>query len=93
MKKHEAVISDVESYRSVIDSCREQAKACKVRPCTLLSNTLPMVVKGFGHFDHQEPGQLTVKNAFEDKWKENEKQKMSSYLVICRCKFLFQIPQ
>ena len=31
MKKHEALMSDLEAYHSVIDDLRETAQACKVR--------------------------------------------------------------
>ncbi len=31
LKKHEALISDIEAYGSVIDTIREQANACKVK--------------------------------------------------------------
>ena len=30
LKKHEALMSDLEAYRSVIDNLRETAQACKV---------------------------------------------------------------
>jgi len=30
LKKHEALISDIDAYGSVIDGLREQAKECKV---------------------------------------------------------------
>jgi len=30
LKKHEALISDIDAYGSVIDDLREQAKECKV---------------------------------------------------------------
>ena len=31
LKKHEALMSDLEAYRPVIDGLREQAQACKVQ--------------------------------------------------------------
>jgi len=30
LKKHEALMSDLEAYRSIIDGLQEQAQACKV---------------------------------------------------------------
>ena len=31
LKKHEALMSDIEAYSQVIDGLKEQAHACKVR--------------------------------------------------------------
>ena len=31
LKKHEALMSDIEAYRSVVEQLREEAQACKVR--------------------------------------------------------------
>ena len=37
LKKHEALLSDLEAYRSVIDGLKEQAQACKVISLIMLT--------------------------------------------------------
>lgn len=61
LKKHEALMSDVEAYQKVIDGLRDQADACKQRETPIIDDRSKQCVVALYEYKEKSPREVSMK--------------------------------
>ena len=61
LKKHEALVSDLEAYRPVIDGLREQAQACKQQEAPVIDDIGKECVVALYDYQEKSPREVSMK--------------------------------
>lgn len=76
LKKHEALMSDLEAFKSTVDKLRDQADACRLKELRVSDGTTKEMVQVLADYDPKSPREIAVRrgdiatllNALHNEW-------------------------